>query len=294
MRHFLFLMILCFAGESSLAKLYIMTTTSNLKSLVSEIAGERGTVESFCLGPQDPHFLEAKPSYTLKASRADLLVSVGMDLEIGWLPLIVRGARNPKIKKGQIGHLELGHYVDAIEIPHGEITRADGDVHPEGNPHFMLSPKRVYKLAEVVSKKLSEIDPDGKDYFEKNKKAFLAKLLPYTEKSIKKESILTQHKTLNYFLHDYNIENSIYLEPRPGIPPSASYVVEVINKARSLQVSKVLVENYFDLSAGKKVAKALGINEYSVPVAVGGIGGVDNLFQLYDHLFSLFTEIQKK
>ncbi|EQC43028.1 periplasmic solute-binding family protein [Bacteriovorax sp. BSW11_IV] len=281
-------LIVAFAGDNSLAKLHIMTTTANLKSLVSEIAGDRAEVESFCLGPQDPHFLEAKPSYTLKASKADLLVSVGMDLEVGWLPLIIRGARNPKIREGQSGHLVLGHYVDAIEKPHGEVSRADGDVHPEGNPHFMLSPKRVVKLAEVVSAKLTEIDPEGKEFFESNKIKFLKKIEPFVQKKISKIEVVTHHKTLNYFLHDYGLDNSIYLEPKPGIPPSATHVLSVIEQAKVKKANIVLVENYFDQSAGQKVAKALDIKSYSVPVAVGGKEGISNLFDLYSDLFSYF------
>ena len=142
-------------STSGFAEMKILTTTTDLRVLCSEVAGRFATVESIAKGTQDPHFIEAKPSFMVKASQADLIVSNGLDLEVGWLPNILTGARNPKIKAGGKGNLEIGPLVEPLEVPTGKISRADGDVHPFGNPHFMLDPVRAASAARAVAKRLA-------------------------------------------------------------------------------------------------------------------------------------------
>ena len=151
---------LCLASSSAsaLAKVKVLTTTSDLNALVGEIGGSEVESESICKGSQDPHFIEPKPSFMVKASRADLVVAVGMGLEVGWLPNVLRGSRNPNINPGTKGYLEVGTSVQPLEVPQGKVTRAEGDVHPEGNPHVTLDPIRAGEIAVLIGKRLGELD----------------------------------------------------------------------------------------------------------------------------------------
>ena len=129
--------------------LSVMTTLPDLKAVTEEVGGKDVSVESFAKGTQDPHYLEPKPSYMVKASQADLVVAIGLGLEVGWLPPILQGSRNPKIQTGQQGYLEVGPSLDPLEVPKGNVTRADGDVHPEGNPHVTLGSFGAFRLFDV-------------------------------------------------------------------------------------------------------------------------------------------------
>lgn len=285
------LLVFCLFLISShaFAKLEVITTTSNLADLVKQIGGDKVNVHSLCKGVQDPHFLEAKPSYIFKLSKADLLVSIGAGLEVGWLPLVVRGSRNPKLKEGGAGSLVAADIVKLLEQETGEISRSMGDVHPEGNPHFMLAPSYSILVAKGIQEKLSQVDSS-------NSKFYRERFLKYSseiekrkvawDKQIKKGmKVITYHKTLSYFYKDFGIENVDVLEPKPGIPPSASHVLNLIKKIKASHVSKIIVENYFDTSVAKRIKKEVpSIKIETVPVGVGGAKDVDDLFDLYDRL----------
>ena len=184
----MFLLIFIFAIKvQAEEKLNILTSTMNLKSITESVAGDEVQLESITKGPQDPHFLSAKPSYMLKARKADLLIFMGMDLEIGWLPNIIKGARNPQIQKGQIGYLEASQFIKALSVPEGKVDRFFGDVHPFGNPHFLLDPLRAIQVSKGISQRLSLLDPKNKSYYIENQKQF--------EKNIK-EKIKTWKKRI--------------------------------------------------------------------------------------------------
>lgn len=293
--YLLLFLCVCMHSINVQAKLNIMTTTTNLKSVVESIGGDKVVVESFCKGTQDPHYIEAKPSYTLKASKADLLVSIGLELEIGWLPLIIRGARNPKLRAGNVGSFIAGEYIDTLEKPKAEISRGDGDVHPEGNPHFMLDPQNALIVAEKLKDKLTTMDPDNSSHYESNYKKFESQLkskLVNWEKRVKVgKKVITYHKTLTYFYHRFGIKNVSLLEPKPGVPPSASHILEVMKNAKNEGVKLVLVENYFDPTVANRVARDVdGLKVDIVPVSVGGESNIANLFDLYERLVSSVEE----
>ncbi len=276
-------------SNSIYAKLYVVTSTTNLASLVKSIGGSEVDAFSFCKGTQDPHYLTARPSYMLKAAKADLLVSVGLELEIGWLPLIVRGSRNPKLLIGAPGRLVAGDYITPLEIPHGKISRAEGDVHPEGNPHFMLSPENALKVAVAIKDRLSLLAPESKSLFTHNynqwKKKVLQKLVSWKQQIPAELKVITYHKTLTYFFHQFGIKNIAFLEPKPGVPPTAGHILEVIKLAKQQGVKLVLVENYFDPAVAEKVVRSMkGIEIKSIPVAVHGNQKVDDLISLYQFL----------
>lgn len=278
-------------SSPAFAKLNVVASIPDLAALASEVGGDSVSVESIAKGTQDPHFVEAKPSFMLKVSRADLLILAGLDLEVGWIPPLLKGARNTKVSKGAKGYLELGPQLEPLDVAQGSLTRADGDVHPDGNPHFWLDPIRLGKAAALIAARLGELDPSGKDKFEARAKAFADRITKKTAewKSRLDKSgvtkVVTYHRTLTYFLDRFGIENSAYLEPKPGIPPTSGHIIEVIRVMKSKKVPLILVENYFDVSVTKKITGEVpGARAVSVPVAVGGAEKVTSGEELIEQL----------
>lgn len=283
-------LILSASSEVS-AKLQVVTTTTDLRAVASEVGGEFVVAESIAKGTQDPHYIEAKPSFMVKGSRADLVIAVGLDLEVGWLPSIQNGARNPKIQRGRPGYLEVGPMVKPLEVPTGEISRAQGDVHPFGNPHVTLDPIRAGEIAGLIAKRLGELDPPNAAAYSKNAESFRSRMAEKTkawQARVKKAGVtqvVTFHRTLSYFLDRMGIGLAAILEPKPGIPPTTSHIIEVIKLIREKKIGVVLVENYFDPTVTKKIREdAPGIRAVTVAVAVEGGGGLDKLDDVYENL----------
>ncbi len=291
-----FLAIILMANaQFSLAKLNIVTTTTNINSLVEIIGGDKVSTMSFSKGAQDPHFLESRPSYMFKARAADLLVSVGLDLEIGWLPLIIRGSRNVKLLDKNSAHLELGQLVTRLGVPHEEISRKMGDIHPEGNPHILLSPRNSVIVAKAIATRLSLLDPKSEEFFTRNYIQYESTIKENLEKWKrqigKNKSVITYHKTLSYFFADFNIKNPIVLEPIAGVPPTAKHVLKVVKELKKKNISLIMVENYFHTDSAKKIASQVkNINVKSIPVAVSGIASVNTIIELYNHLAQIIGD----
>ncbi len=284
------LFITLLSGSAS-ASLNIVTTTTDLRAIAAEVAGSLASVESIAKGTQDPHFIEAKPSFMVKASKADLIISNGLELEVGWLPSILSGSRNPKIKAGEKGNLEIGPAIDPLEVPTGKISRADGDVHPDGNPHFTLDPIRVGKAALLIGKKLGELDPPNAATYAKNADALNARLTEKTKAWMARiaktgvKKVITYHKTLTYFLTRFSLETPAILEPKPGIPPTSGHIIEVIGLIKTQKIPLILVENYFDPTVTTKIKQeAPLVRTVTVPVAVDGAPGITKLDDLYETL----------
>ncbi len=267
----------------------IITTTNNAASIVKQLVGDKIKVESLTLGTQDPHYLSSKPSFTVKLSRADLLVSIGMELEDGWLPLVTKGARNPKILIGGSGRLVLSEYLkNPLEVPK-DLSRSQGDVHAEGNPHFLLSPSRVINLLPAISERIIKLFPDLKDEVQKNTSVLnnhLEAVLKRMSSIRVHKEIIMYHKTLSYFLNDLGINVAGYLEPKPGIPPSAAHLLKIMKIIDEKKVQLVLVENYFSDEVAKKLKQKMNLTFIHIPVSVDGNEKVTDIVKLYDFLIS--------
>ena len=260
---------------SLFAKLNVVTTLSDFKPLVKEVGGPYVKVDSISEGNKDPHFLSAKPSYIMKVKYADLVIANGLDLEVGWLPKLLSAARNPKVVEGKKGYLELGMHVSVLDVPKGPVTRAHGDVHPDGNPHVTLDPIRLGEMAIVIADRLSELDLKNTKTFKNNALALQKRLLTKTKEwqtRVKKtgiKSVVTYHETLLYFLDRFGIEKAAILEPFPGVPPTAKHTLTVINEASKKGTKLILIEQYFDMKAAEKPASQIpDVQVVSVPVAV--------------------------
>ncbi|MEZ4743320.1 MAG: metal ABC transporter substrate-binding protein [Bdellovibrionota bacterium] len=289
--------LIFFVMNSVQAKVSILTTTANLKAIAQEVGGDKVSVYSFCKGSQDPHYLEAKPSYMLKTNRSDLIVAVGLGLEEGWLPRVLAGGRNANVMPGKNGYLEVGTLLDVIEVATKNTTRAEGDVHPQGNPHVTLDPIRVGLIAEKIAERLALLDQSNATEYKKRALALKARLslkLKEWEKRVKKtgiEQVVSYHKTFNYFFDRFSLKNPAILEPLPGVPPTAAHIVSVINKIVKNGVRLILVENYFDESVAKRVARDVkGIRVESVPVSVGGREDIQSIDDLFENIVKSFEK----
>lgn len=291
MRYLLILSLFFLSGTNAFAKLTVGATTEDVAAIVMAVAGAEAEVFSVAKGTQDPHQIEAKPSFMVKFRNADLIVAQGLELESAWVVPLIRGARNSKISVGTKGFLELGPSVDPIEVARGSVTRAEGDVHPEGNPHFQLDPIRVGKAAMAVADRLGELDSSHRNLFKANAEKYQKQLEEKTKQwksRIEKTGIkefVSYHKTLSYFADRFGLKNTLQLEPKPGIPPTAGHIIDVINEMKKRGIKLVLIENYFDDSIkGKLVGDIPGAKVIKVPVSVGGEPSVKTIEDLIEAL----------
>jgi len=265
-------------------------------ALTQEVGGDRISVEAIAKGYQDPHFVEAKPSFLLKLRNADLLVSVGLDLEIGWLPPLITQSGNGRIQPGGNGYLDASQFAEILEIPQGKVTRAEGDVHPLGNPHYWLDPDNGRRLAKGIAGKLGELDPGNSAYFQQRfadfdkrlseaEKSWDAQMTPYRGRKV-----VTYHRSWPNFAKHFGLDVVGYVEPRPGIPPTPSHTLDLINLMKRENVKVMLIEPYFDLRTPNSVARQTGAKVLVMTPSVGGEKGVDDYFKLFDYDLNLLKE----
>lgn len=285
-----FFMITSASRSDASEKIKVITTTETLADLVRTVGGAYVDVESLSRGTEDPHFIEAKPSFMVKVRDAKLAVVVGLDLESAWMTNVLKGGRNPALMPGGSGYLDLGQNVTPLEKSAGPVSRADGDVHPLGNPHYYLDPERVRGLLPVIAAKLSELQPDHKNDFENNAKQMsetLSTKLKEWKARVDKSGIkkvITYHKTFNYPLKLFQIDVVGTLEPKPGIAPTTSHIVELIRNAKSENVRCVMNENHFETVAAERVAKESPLYIAKLSTEVGGSAAAKNYVSLIEEI----------
>ena len=278
------------------SKLNVVTATTDLAALAQEVGGDRIDVESIARGYQDPHFVEAKPSFLLKLRRADLLVVIGLQLEIGWLPPLITQSGNPKIQVSAPGYLDASQFAEILEIPTTAVTRAMGDVHPLGNPHYWLDPQNGLRIARGIQQKLAELRPGDAAYFEQRFQAFSQRLQQAEQrwdeqmKPLRGRKVVTYHRSWPNFAKRFGLDVVGYVEPRPGIPPSPGHTVELIQMMRREKVKVILVEPYFDLKTPNAVARETGAKVVVLMPSVGGEKEITDYFKLFDYDIALLTK----
>jgi zinc/manganese transport system substrate-binding protein len=284
----------------SQGKLNVVATTEDLASIGREIGGDRIAIESIARGYQDPHFVEAKPSFILKLQRADLLIVVGRELEIGWLPPLIQQSRNGKIQPGSPGYLDASLEATILEIPTGQITRAMGDVHPLGNPHYWLDPENGKRIAKEIADKLSELRPNDRSYFQQQLENFTMRLDAAEKRWVslmapyKGTKMVTYHRSFPNFAERFGLNIIGYVEPRPGIPPTPQHTVDLISEMKRQNVKLVLVEPYFDLKTPMSIGRETGAEVLVVPPSVGGTKEATDYFKLFDYDINLVVAAIKK
>ena len=275
------------------SKMKIVTSTTDLAEFASQVGGDRVEVESIARGYQDPHFVEAKPSFLLKLRRANLLIGVGLQLEIGWLPPLITQCGNPNVQVSARGYLDASQFAEVLEIPTTAVTRAMGDVHPFGNPHYWLDPENGRRIAQGIEKKLAEMQPQDTAYFEQRlqdfnqrlteaEKRWDAQMQPYRGRKV-----ITYHRSWPNFIKRFGLVSAGEIEPRPGIPPSPSHTVELIQLMRRENIKVILVEPYFDLKTPDSIARETGAQVVVMLPSVGGEKEVTDYFKLFDYDINL-------
>jgi zinc/manganese transport system substrate-binding protein len=277
-------------------KLNVITATTDLAALAQEVGGDKINVESLAKGYQDPHFVEAKPSFLLKLRQADLLVIVGLQLEIGWLPPLITQCGNARIQVGANGYLDASQFAEILEIPQGAITRAMGDVHPLGNPHYWLDPDNGRRVAKGIAGKLGEMDPEDAAYFQQRDQDFERRLADADKKwqadmkPFHGRKVVTYHNSAPNFAKHFGLNVVGFVEPRPGIPPTPSHTVDVINMMKRDHVKVIMVEPYFDRKTPDSIARESGGTVVEYLPSVGGVKEVTTYFQLFDYDIALLTK----
>jgi zinc/manganese transport system substrate-binding protein len=258
------------------AAVQVVTTTEGLASIAREVGGADAAVQHLSRGIQDPHFVDANPTLALKLRDAALLVDVGLELEVGWLPPLVTQSRNAEIQPGGRRRLTAASAVTVLDVPAGPVDRSMGDLHPGGNPHFLTDPRRAALVAKAIGARLAELDPAHAAGYAERAAAFArrlegalarwqAELAPY-----KGRRIFSQHKTLSY-LHDWTgLVDGGELEPRPGTPPPPAHLARMVEVAKRDGVKVIVVESYYDTRSGEQVARLTGARLVSIPGDVGG------------------------
>ncbi len=278
-------------GFSAHAKLNVVATLPDFGSLAREIGGDKVEVVTLAKATEDPHFVDARPSFVVSMRNADVLIDGGAELEIGWLPPLFQNARNPKIEIGKPGRVEASAGVRLMNVP-TNVTRAAGDVHALGNPHFTVDPIIAKAIAQHIAQSFSTLDAANAAVYDANYKKFEATinaklqewgaaLLPF-----KGQNVVAYHDSWVYFAHRFGLNIDIFLEPKPGIPPSPSHLTEVIAQMKAQKIKVILVEPFHDRRIAEKVASATGAKVVDFAQFPGGLPGTDNYVKLIGTLIS--------
>jgi zinc/manganese transport system substrate-binding protein len=256
-------------------------------ALAQEIGGDKVSVYTATTGAQDPHQIQARPSLIAKARGADIVVCTGSELEVGWLPMIQRQASNRKIQPNTPGSFEATKYVRMLDVP-TRLDRADGDVHPGGNPHIQTDPRNIALVAEPLAARFAELDPRNaatyRSRYEEFKTRWTAAIAKWTQQAepLKGTPVAVQHKNWSYLFDWLGLKEVVALEPKPGIPPSSGYLSQVLDQIQHLPVKMVIRAAYEDPRPSNFLRDRAGVPEAALPFTVGGTKEAKDLFGLYD------------
>jgi zinc/manganese transport system substrate-binding protein len=273
------------------AKLKVAATIETLADLARQVGGERVEVTSLSHGTMDPHFIQAKPSLVLTLNRADAVLYVGLELEVGWLPPLVQQSRNARIQQGQPGNIDASSAVDVQDVPRNipaDQLRALGDIHPLGNPHYWIPPKNARAVAKLLARRFAELDAAGTPVYQAGLAAFERALTAKEAQwaaaaaSLRGTKIVTHHKSWSYVAGWLGLVELGYLEPKPGTPPSADHTSRLIGTMRAQGVKLVIHEDFYPSSLAKFVAEKGGAREVSCPSDVGATPTIKTYFDLVD------------
>ncbi len=293
-KYFLSLICFLFCTTSSFA-LDIFTCEPEWESLAKEITKDKAETYSATTSLQDAHYIQAKPSLIAKVRKADLVICSGADLEVGWLPLILRKTASSKIQEGAENLIYASNYVKTIEKPQS-IDRANGDVHPNGNPHLHLNPYNLIVIARVIKEKLINIDPDNESYYDNNYKEFKDKMLTKIKeweecaKPLKNINVISNHKNMSYLFNWLKINTVATLEPKPGIPATSKHLNDLKHIVKNKKVGFIVYTPFEDEKPAKWLANETGINQILLPYTVNKDTDTKNLFDLFENSIKLMLK----
>jgi ABC-type Zn uptake system ZnuABC Zn-binding protein ZnuA len=276
------------AAPLSAQKLRVVTSTTDLHSIAHAIGGNRITATSIAAGYQDPHFVQAKPSFALQLGRADVFAFVGLDLEIGWMPTLLDAARNPRINPGGRGNVDVSRVIPVLDV-NPNADRSQGDVHPRGNPHYWLHPDNGKRIGAFLRDKFSELDPAGvREYnasaarFEARVDSTVKALAPQLA-AIRSKPVVAYHTSWRYFQEFTGMNIVGFVEPKPGVPPSPSHLAGLIQQMKRTGAKVIIMEPFYDQKMPQFVARNVGGEVLVLPSSVEGVRGIDDYPELLDY-----------
>jgi len=280
------------------AKIRVVTTTQDTKSIAELIGGDKVDVFSIATGYQNPHFVDPKPSYIIKLSNADLYITLGLDLESGWSPSLLQSSRNTKIQKGSDGYVDASIGVTLMQVP-SAINRAEGDIHIYGNPHYWLDPLNGKAIAQNIYNGLIRISPENKGFFEANLKTFneqidsrmkswLSEMAPFNG-----SKIIAYHNEWCYFENRFGLKIADFMEPKPGIPPTPSQLVKIIKEVKENNIKVIITSPYYTSSSSDVVSRQTGAKTLVMATSVGAFNTIKTYYDLFDYNIKLISEALK-
>jgi len=287
MQKFLCAFLLLLLSSNVHAALNIFACEPEWAALAQELAGDKADIYAATTALQDPHQVQARPSLIAHARRAQLLLCTGAELEIGWLPVILRESANPDIAADKPGNFEAAHYVTMLEVP-THLSRSEGDVHPGGNPHIQLDARNYLPIAQALAQRLSELDPVNAAFYHERIHSFTQKwqaALARWEKQaapLKGQAIIVHHKAFAYLNDWLGLHEVAELEPKPGMEPSVSHMSQVLEQMRQHPAKMVIRAAYQESRPSEWMAQHAHIPEVTLPFSVGGSDGAKDLFGLFD------------
>ena len=296
MKRFLIVIILtlCIFSFANAGTIRVVTTTTDTKSIAEMIGGDKVSVSSIATGYQNPHFVDPKPSYIIGLTKADLFVTIGLDLETGWSPQLLSSSRNNKIQKGSQGYVDASEGISLLQVP-SSLNRAEGDIHIYGNPHYWLDPMNGKVIARNIANGLERVDPSNKSVYEKNLQTFYSKIdmkmKEWQSKMalFKGAKIIAYHNEWVYFEARFGLQIVDFMEPKPGIPPTPSQLVKVIKEIKANNIKVIISSPYFTTSSSDVVAKQTGVKVLTLATSVGGFDLIKNYFDLFDYDINQLT-----
>lgn len=269
--------ILVLLPTTAMAELKVVTTVGDLAAMSEAILQDDGETVALVRPSEDPHFVDPRPSFARHLNDADMVVYIGLDLEIGWLPSLIDRARNPDIRRGQVGHFDASEFIQPRQVPAGAIDRSMGDVHPGGNPHYTTDPRQMARVALAFGNALGEIAPSKADEFHRRSREFARDCIRLAQKwedkfeelSREARQIVSYHKTWAYVTNWLDIEDRIQIEPKPGVPPNPRHVSKVVDTIERHRVPVVLQLEYYPTSTADSLAERTGVTVLSVPGQTG-------------------------
>jgi zinc/manganese transport system substrate-binding protein len=277
----------CAVAQSALAALNIFACTPEWGALAKEIGGDKASIYVATNALQDPHRVEARPSLIARARSADLMVCTGAQLEIGWLPLVQTQAGNPKIQSGQPGYFEAARFVTMLDVP-SMVDRSQGDIHPGGNPHIHLDPRNIAKVAAALSERMAKLDAADAEGYRQRTKAFLERwqqaIVRWEQQAapLKGMPLIVYHKNLSYLIAWIGMRELGALEPKPGLPPTASHLSELLALLKREPAKAIVLASYNDPRGGDWLSEQAKIPVVILPFTVGGNDKAKDLFGLFD------------
>ncbi len=286
---FFILLLTMFLSTPAFAGINVVATLPWIGSVAKDIGKDKINVTVLVKPAQDAHMIEAKPSMILAARKADIIMYDGLDLEIGYLPLIIESSKNPKLMPGQIGNFDCSQFVTVVEKP-TTVDRSMGDVHPLGNPHYHFSPSNILRVADGMSRLLAEADKANADVYLANYKAF-AERMKEREKQwhalpLKGKKYIAYHKYFEYLAPEFGVQIVKYMEPKPGIPPSAAHIEELIEFMKNTKPDGILITPVYSLKEAEFLSAKTGVKVIVLPHDVGSMPGTDDWFSFMDKVIT--------